>query len=123
MSIIENCPHCGGTHIGSFTCHFHDKEIGKEDLRWPKTPGLATAVKEQEKLLADPPDQTGVNMFDVFALSNQIMPIVQGKDLAMVAIAFAMMLGRWERSRKPFPRVAELQVVVSNEIARWASKD
>jgi hypothetical protein len=61
-----------------------------------------------------------VDMFEVFDLGNKLMPIIAGRDLPVVAMAFSMILGRAEAGRKPFPQVAELQVVVSNEIARWA---
>lgn len=38
--IIENCPKCGGTHIGSHECPYTDAEAKAHRERWAGSPNL-----------------------------------------------------------------------------------
>ncbi len=61
-----------------------------------------------------------VDMLEVYGLANRIMALIVTKDIATVGMTFAMILGRAESHRKPFPQPTELGLLMMNEIEKWS---
>lgn len=67
------------------------------------------------------PGSTMVNIIEAFKLANDVTQLVGGKDLALVATAFGMVIGRAAQTI-PSDQVSILQNHVSKYIADFAAK-
>jgi hypothetical protein len=64
----------------------------------------------------DKPGKSVVNILEAFKLADAVTAVVGGKDLALVATAFGMVLGR---AAQPLNNVQ--QVVLQNHVCKYMS--
>lgn len=60
------------------------------------------------------PDRSNVNLLDAFALANELTKTVGGKDLALIATAFAVVLGRAAQTLPPHQ-----VIVLQNHVCKY----
>lgn len=66
------------------------------------------------------PTKSTVNILEAYALADAVTPLVAGKDLALVGIAFGMIMGQAARRLPPY-EVIVLQNHVCKYIADFAA--